>query len=102
MTLEQLNPEESIKQQAGQERDRAVSYREYWEEMHPRPVKPNRKDLSFFKMMGLEASGLAVSSVSGLLLAALRTGAIFMLAEQLLLDAFNFPDGPLKTWLPRA
>jgi hypothetical protein len=56
----------------------------------PSPLKPEKKDLSFWKIAGLEASLLVLAAVGGAGLSSLRTGTLFYLVELALLSKFSF------------
>lgn len=84
---------------ADAEIERIDSYHRVYRQTHIEPQEPEIP--SFFKMMGLEASIAWLVALAGLLLAALRTGVIFMLAEQLLLQAFNLEGDWINQQFPR-
>ena len=75
---------------------RMDGYRQIYERSHPYPalrdaVSPNKKDLTYWKMMGVSASGAMISGVAGVLASAGRTIAIFALIEHNLL-ATSYPN----------
>lgn len=89
----------SASELADAEIERIDSYYRLYQKTHVEPEKPVIP--GFFKMMGLEASVAWIVALAGLLLAALRTGVIFMLAEQLLLKAFALEQDWVNQQFPR-
>lgn len=55
----------------------------------PRPEPPNKEELSFWRLAGLESSLFVLSAVGSALLSAIRTGGLFWLLEELLFQKFG-------------
>ena len=68
----------------------------YSKEVSP-PQKPDKTELSFWRIAGLQSSLFALSAFSGMILSAIRTGGVFFLIEDSLVKEFNM--GVLGTWL---
>lgn len=68
----------------------------YSKEVSP-PQKPDKAELSFWRIAGLQSSLFALSAVSGMVLSAIRTGGVFFLIEDSLVKEFQM--GVLGTWL---
>ena len=68
----------------------------YSKEVSP-PQKPDKTELSFWRIAGLQSSLFALSAFSGMILSAIRTGGVFFLIEDSLVKEFNM--GTLGTWL---
>lgn len=80
-----------------EEIDRIEGYREIYKTTHP---EPERVTLSFSKELGLESSVTVVSSIGGLILAAVRTAGIFYVAETLVLREFEIQATWIQGFLP--
>ena len=55
----------------------------------PRPEPPNKEELSFWRLAGLESSLFVLSAIGSALLSAIRTGGLFWLLEELLFQKFE-------------
>jgi len=53
------------------------------------PVEPKERDLSFWKIVGIESFLYGISGIVGMLFSALRTGFLFYIVEKLLVSEFN-------------
>jgi hypothetical protein len=65
---------------------RLDNYEKIYKKTHPFPI---RKTLSFIQVLGIEAFVAGLSSIGALVLAAIRTGTIFLQAEKTLLVTFG-------------
>jgi len=68
---------------AKDEIDRLANYEKIYASTHPYPDKP--KIDSFWKSMGFEALAFYFSAIGAVVLAAIRTGGIFMATEQMIM-----------------
>lgn len=75
---------------ADSEVERLRAYKRIYAETHPMPVK---RDVDFKKTMGLEATATLLSSIGGVVLAAVRTATIFYVSELSLLTTYNISLG---------
>lgn len=94
MTLPEI-PNEDV-EFAQAELSRLDSYEKIYQRTHALPV---RKTLNFVQVLGVEAFVAALSSAGALILAAIRTGTIFLQAEKTLLVTFG-TTGILLNTLP--
>ena len=74
---------------ADEEIGRLKSYAEIYRQTHPFPAEPDRKGLTFWKMLGGEALWFYLAALGGVVLAAVRTGGLFMATEVMLLAELN-------------
>jgi len=95
MTLLPAIPNDDI-EFAQAELGRLDAYEKIYQRTHALPV---RKTLNFVQVLGIEAFVAALSSIGALVLAAIRTGTIFLQAERTLLLAFG-TTGILLNALP--
>jgi len=50
----------------------------------PPPNSPTKKDLSFWNIVGLEATLYTIAALGGVVVSSVRTGGLFYILEQLL------------------
>ena len=55
----------------------------------PPPLKPNKKELSFWAIAGLESTIFVMSAIGAAVLSAIRTSGLFFILESLLMIKFN-------------
>lgn len=56
------------------------------------PQKPSQKDMSFWKIAGIEATLFTIAGLGIAVYSAIRTGGLFFIMETLLLQKFNMPE----------
>lgn len=77
---------------------RLESYEKIYALTHPFPKKPEK--ISFWQMMALEAGAFYIAAIGGVVLAAIRTGGLFMATEQLILSKLVTTSNFLVQVLP--
>jgi hypothetical protein len=69
-----------------EELERLTGHEEIYEKTHK---KPDKKTVTFGKSLGLENAAFVATAIGGMVWAAIRTGGIFLVAEERLLVSFN-------------
>lgn len=64
----------------------------------PEPVPPSEKDLSFWRIAGIEATLFTISGVAIAVYSAIRTGGLFFIMETLLLREFGLDPALINTF----
>jgi len=85
---------------AAEEIARLESYGRIYSLTHPFPLKPEK--IGFWQMMALEAGAFYIAAIGGVVLAAIRTGGLFMATEQLILSKLATTNSFLVRALPVA
>jgi hypothetical protein len=79
-----------------EELERLSGHEEIYEKTHK---KPERQVITFNKSLGLENASFVATAIGGIVWAAIRTGGIFLVAEERLLISFAVQSVVLRTIL---
>jgi hypothetical protein len=64
----------------------------------PEPTSPNKNDLSFWRIAGIEATLFTIAGIAIAIYSAIRTGGLFYIMESLLLREFGLPEALINTF----